>query len=382
MKILKIVTGNDIGGIHSSELSLTPYLQSYGIDISFLVLGDGPAYHRYHECIDQTTLAPGIPGFNGARLSKNPRVLLNFLRYSWTGATKTSRLFLTSPPQDAIIVRQQPALIYAARLGQILQIPVFWHSPGHFRSRAHKYFYDTANLISPLTTIANSFFTAKKLGADPGLTVYPGYDPERIKKEHAPWLRERLGIPSSSPLFAIVASVKKDKAQDLAVQGFLRSSAFKFGNAHLVVAGPAIDPDFDEDLRIEITQHAHGRVHRIEHTTDVAEVYDQADILINSRRNAEPFGISIVEAQAAGTLVLAYDCGAPRETIEHGRTGWLISKSDAKSYAAGLDELWAIKDKWPDMKDSARINAQRFTSEAQAVRLAGILERQLSFGDQ
>jgi len=39
----------------------------------------------------------------------------------------------------------------------------------------------------------------------------------------------------------------------------------------------------------------------------------------------EHFGISIVEAMASGAVVFAYKGGGPKETILHGKTGYLYS---------------------------------------------------------
>jgi len=42
----------------------------------------------------------------------------------------------------------------------------------------------------------------------------------------------------------------------------------------------------------------------------------------------EPFGLVMIEAMAAGTPVIAWDCGSTREVIEHGRSGFLVGSVD------------------------------------------------------
>lgn len=42
----------------------------------------------------------------------------------------------------------------------------------------------------------------------------------------------------------------------------------------------------------------------------------------------EPFGLAPVEAQLCGTPVIAFDTGAMRETINHGKTGFLVRTMD------------------------------------------------------
>jgi glycosyltransferase involved in cell wall biosynthesis len=50
---------------------------------------------------------------------------------------------------------------------------------------------------------------------------------------------------------------------------------------------------------------------------------------------AEPFGLAVVEAMAAGTPVIAYPRGSMPEIIENEVTGFLVS--DAAAAAAAVD---------------------------------------------
>ena len=56
----------------------------------------------------------------------------------------------------------------------------------------------------------------------------------------------------------------------------------------------------------------------------------------------EPFGRTIVEAQAAGLPVIASDAGGYRETVisrppENGGTGWLVPPGDATALAQAME---------------------------------------------
>jgi glycosyltransferase involved in cell wall biosynthesis len=55
---------------------------------------------------------------------------------------------------------------------------------------------------------------------------------------------------------------------------------------------------------------------------------------------AEPFGLSVVEAMAAGTPVVAYNKGAMREVIDEGMTGFLVS--DITSAVAAIESAIAL----------------------------------------
>ena len=54
----------------------------------------------------------------------------------------------------------------------------------------------------------------------------------------------------------------------------------------------------------------------------------------------EPFGLSVVEAMAAGTPVIAIDRGSMPELIRHGETGFLVAtKEDAVESVRGIDGI-------------------------------------------
>jgi glycosyltransferase involved in cell wall biosynthesis len=72
-----------------------------------------------------------------------------------------------------------------------------------------------------------------------------------------------------------------------------------------------------------------------------AAVLGSAAALLHPIAFDEPFGLSVVEAMACGTPVIAYPRGSMREIIEPGVTGFLADGVEAAvaavSRAAGLD---------------------------------------------
>ena len=77
-----------------------------------------------------------------------------------------------------------------------------------------------------------------------------------------------------------------------------------------------------------------------DHTSEVQKVYAMSDIVVNaSSAQPEAFGRTIPEAQAMGRLVVATAHGGACETIEDGRTGWLVPPGDPAALAAKLDEI-------------------------------------------
>ncbi len=102
--------------------------------------------------------------------------------------------------------------------------------------------------------------------------------------------------------------------------------------------------------------------------SELWKLYAQAKGFIALAKD-EDFGMTVVEAQAAGTPVIAFNGGGFKESVIHGKTGILIDKTDKKT----LEEAFTRfnKTKW----DAAVIqkNALRFSKETFADRFTKYL---------
>lgn len=69
----------------------------------------------------------------------------------------------------------------------------------------------------------------------------------------------------------------------------------------------------------------------------------------------EPFGLTMIEAMACGTPVIAFDCGAVSEVMQDGITGFVVDNTDGAVQALGrLDEI--------DRRMCRQIFEQRFSA--------------------
>jgi glycosyltransferase involved in cell wall biosynthesis len=96
----------------------------------------------------------------------------------------------------------------------------------------------------------------------------------------------------------------------------------------------------------------HGGVSR----EKAVEFFSGAKALIHSAKDfREPFGLAPIEAQSCGVPVLAFDNGAMRETIVHGKTGFVCKTIEEMEELIKTDAVKSIK-----AKDCVE-NAQRFS---------------------
>lgn len=106
---------------------------------------------------------------------------------------------------------------------------------------------------------------------------------------------------------------------------------------------------------------------------DLVELYASARALLVP--GVEEFGITAVEAQAAGRPVIAAAAGGALETVLDGRTGCLVRQDDVGAFARAIERI----DTLDFDPERAVENAERFSVAAFARRLsshvAGIVRR-------
>ena len=76
----------------------------------------------------------------------------------------------------------------------------------------------------------------------------------------------------------------------------------------------------------------------------------------------EPFGLTVVEAMAAGLPVVATSNGGPREITDEGKAGLLADPHDPADIAAKLLHLLSEEDTWQTYADTGRERARRVYS--------------------
>lgn len=95
-------------------------------------------------------------------------------------------------------------------------------------------------------------------------------------------------------------------------------------------------------------------------TTEMPKVYKMSDVVVSaSSAQPEAFGRVIPEAQAMGRLVVATAHGGACETVEDGKTGFLVPPGDAKAMAAALDRILDLPDEEKNRIAAAAVESVR-----------------------
>jgi mannosyltransferase len=105
---------------------------------------------------------------------------------------------------------------------------------------------------------------------------------------------------------------------------------------------------------------------------DVQRWYRRLTIYAFTSRN-EGFGLTLIEAMAAGSALVAARAGAAELVVEDGVTGLLVPAGDAGALAAALEPLMRDPVAADAMGARARQRVlEKFSLDAEAARITGV----------
>ncbi len=116
---------------------------------------------------------------------------------------------------------------------------------------------------------------------------------------------------------------------------------------HIIFIGSPV-PGEEKDLiqlnrRIE-NEHLSNIVSIKPFTTDIASVYEEADVCLVPSVRADPFPTTVLEAMSARLPVIGTDLGGIIEMIEDGITGYIIPPNNPELFAEKIKNLVNDKD--------------------------------------
>lgn len=151
--------------------------------------------------------------------------------------------------------------------------------------------------------------------------------------------RRSLGVPEGAQAIGILGCLQRWKGQSQ----FLDAAAVVVrevpGAFALVIGGGSehFEPEYGPELRAQAARLGIAdRVLFTGHRSDVPTVLAALDVCVHASLEAEPFGMVVGEAMAAGLPVVASSAGGPAEQVEDGVTGFLAPPGDTAALTARL----------------------------------------------
>src|SRR5256714_4378102 len=270
-------------------------------------------------------------------------------------------------------------------------VPIIWHAhdllPRHPLSIAIRLFalaHRRTQIVAVSNAVARSF--GRLIGKDGRkvMVVHNAVDTELFKPDNQRRTRTRkiLGL-SGNLLVGTVGQLTPRKGQLELIKAFAEV-ADDLKSAMLLIVGEALfnrDFEYAESLKSAATDlGVADRVLFLGQREDAPDLIRACDLLVVNSR-AEPFGLTVTEAMASGTTVLATAVDGIKEIIDHRQTGWLVPSGDRDELVGSLRTLLAGADLRNRLSANAlsdarlRFATDRFLDEFQNIYRALKLRR-------
>jgi glycosyltransferase involved in cell wall biosynthesis len=281
---------------------------------------------------------------------------------------------------DCIHANAHWSHLEAALGGRLARLPVVLHLhdllpgvAGRLRAAAVRVADASVAVSNPvvgcLPERARSRVTVIHNGVDP-MVLSPG--PAR------PDIRRELATDPSAPIVLAMCRLDPRKGVDQIIRAVAALDG-DLGRAQLAVVGTSSTGEgLARRLRLLGAELLGDRVRFLGPRQDIAAVLRSADVLVQASAR-EALGLSVLEAQACGTPVVAYPASGTSEIVRDGETGLLARQDDVASLSACIGRVLTDDGLRAHLAGAARAQVvTTFTLERQADRQARLLDELLA----
>ena len=206
---------------------------------------------------------------------------------------------------------------------------------------------------------------AKRLVTIPrGIDTTRFFSPAAVSAERIIQLATQWRLPDGQPVIMLPGRLTRWKGQAVLIEALKHLGRQDI--ICLLVGDDQGRSGYRQELDVMVRKFDLERVVRfVGNCSDMAAAYMLADVVVSASTDPEAFGRVAVEAQAMGRPVIATDHGGARETVEPGKTGWLVAPGDSLALAGLLRQALAIDaEERATMASAGRDNVlQNFTVE-------------------
>lgn len=188
-----------------------------------------------------------------------------------------------------------------------------------------------------------------------------------------PGVRAELAS-SPGPVVGILGRLDPEKGIDTVIDAVAILNRDKSADpVRLAIVGsPMADPAYLRLLESRAAGLAEGTVRFLAQRSDVARAMRCLDVVVNASR-AEPFGMTVLEAQACGVPVVATASGGVADVVTDGVDGLLVAPGNAAALAAAVGRILGDATLRQALSRNGRRNAEdRFSLESAADRVAAL----------
>lgn len=159
------------------------------------------------------------------------------------------------------------------------------------------------------------------------------------------------------PSVMTLSGLHRRKGIDAVIDAFVAVSS-QFPDWHLNIVGDG--PDRARLIARVRDLSLEGSIHILGSTNNPTRLLEQSEIFASGSL-AEPFGLVVAEARAAGCAIVATAVGGVPEVLDHGAAGLLSPVSNPDAMAANLRRLMSEPAALAEWRRRARVGADYFT---------------------
>jgi len=178
--------------------------------------------------------------------------------------------------------------------------------------------------------------------------------------------------PAGPPTILYLGRLKRYKGIELGIFAVEQLRA-KYPDIEYQIVGSG---DFLDALKAMVAQKGlekHVKFPGLKRGAEKTELLQRASVLIYTSPK-EGWGLSVVEANACGTPVVASDAPGLRESVKNGETGFLIPHGDVPALAQRIDQLLSDPKLYDTFRQNGLAWARSFTWERACAETIALLE--------
>jgi glycosyltransferase involved in cell wall biosynthesis len=168
----------------------------------------------------------------------------------------------------------------------------------------------------------------------------------------------RPGPKSETPLMLYVGRLRHYKSVDVAIRA-LPEVLCALPNLRFSIVGSGLAEASLRALVQELGLTDHIQFHGYVSDTEKIRLLQQAHVAVNTSMK-EGWGLTVLEANACGTPVIAANVPGLRDSVQNGKTGLLVPYGNPEALAESLRALLMDHDRREQMRQNALAWAARF----------------------
>lgn len=260
------------------------------------------------------------------------------------------------------------ALAAGTRIVQHLRVPDVWALEDHLTA---------ANVFVAVSNFVRNEAIHCGISEERIKVIYNGVDAKRLDPKNYSRAegRNRLGLPDTCKVIAMVARLDSNKRQDLLIEAanLLRA---EMPALRVVLVGEAFDSGlYFESLRRKLDRYGLNEVVTCTgFIDDIASVYSACDVLVLCSKR-EALGNCILEAMSMERPVIVTDNGGSPEIVRDGVTGFVLRSADPSTLSSAIKYALSNPDLMNRMGAAARREVEeQFSIDKTVLQVASLYE--------